>query len=286
MLTLKINNHRIKMPNLASEISLDKGCQIMELVVEKEPTLNSKIAIISLLSKLDVSVIIKHFEEDSINLIYDKIELITPKRVKFYKTFELDKTKYGLIDFDNITVEEWGDIEFWLNQGDTWYTHLADVILIMFRPIKSRKNTLNNVFKNISSRLFFKVLKPLWIKCYKVVPFTQDLYRNKTTFMDKLDFEFGYGVLNYLNEFKSILRKEYPLLYMTDEQFEELKKEEEIEEKQLVFSEIWGYYHLVSEVSENLFERDAWYGKPLREFFKFLSYTKQKNLYELRSNGK
>ena len=36
---------------------------------------------------------------------------------------------------------------------------------------------------------------------------------------------------------------------------------------------------------DNVFERDAWYKKPVKEYYKYLVYKKQKFLYELR-NGK
>jgi hypothetical protein len=293
MITLRILGHKVKMPNKLNEIPMGQGIQIMNIIGEKgvEPDLKTKLSIISLLTNIDVTLLI-HFEESSINEIYSKFEFFKPElHFQFYKTFKVKGRTFGMLDFDNITVREWADIEFWLSEGDDPFTHLGDLTSIIFRPVEDlkqsrRNNSMANIFLNIKTELFYRPFKPKFYKEYKIEKLKEDHIGNSEFFLQHLDFEFGYGIFYFITEFKKILRSEYKLLFKTDEQIKnEAEDPYKAQEEMKEFSDWWGFYHLVSEVSENLFERDAWWNKPLREFYKFLSYNKQKALYEKNGKG-
>jgi len=286
MITLNVRNKKYKMPSKLSEIPLEEGIQIMEQIGFKEPDLQVKTSIIGMLSKIDVDIL-QHFEPDSIEEIYSKLE-ISEKQVvslRFLKTFKLNGIEYGMMDLNNPTVEEWGDLEFWMSEGEFPFTHLGELLSVMFRPVNVKYKTLKNILLNGYGFLRYRKIIPMSFKSYELEDIKDEHLKNGDTFMTDLDFNFGYAAFNHVLNVKENLRKEYKILFKTDEQIDAQKndpfREDEIKDAK-DFGDWWGFYHLVSECSENLFERDAWFNKPLREFYKYLSYNKQKQYY----NGK
>lgn len=280
MIILKIGKHRIKMPNKASEISLEKGIQIMNLILEHTPTFQDKIGIISLLSNLDLSIIEK-FSEASIENIYSKIEFIHGNFfVRIYKNFKLKGITYGMVDFNDLTVKEYADIDFYLDEGNDIYENLDKIMAILYRPIKSKTQTLRNILLNIILNLRFKGVVPVKYKNYTIVPYTND--KHSSIFLKHTQFEIGFGAIHEYFKFKDQLQKEYKLLFKTEEQEEEIKKLQGKKE----FHEIWGYYYVINEISKDIFERDEWWNKNIRELMKYLTFMKQKTLTEMRNGGR
>ena len=204
------------MPNKASEISLEKGIQIMNLLLEHTPTSQDKIAIISLLSNLDISII-SQFSENSIEKIYSKIEFINGNFfVPIYRTFKLKGTVYGLVDFNALTVKEYADIDFYLDEGNDIYENLDKIMAILYRPIQTKTQTLKNILLNIILKLRFKGVVPIKYKNYKIVPYTDD--KHSSIFLKHTQFEIGFGAIHEYFKFKDRLQKEYKLLFKTEEQ--------------------------------------------------------------------
>jgi hypothetical protein len=286
MIKLKIGKHKVKMASLLSEIPLYKGLEIMGLLQEKEPSLVDKISIISLLSDLDVNII-SLFEDKSIDLIYSKLEF-SKKQVatKFFSSFRLNGTTFGLKNFDEMTVREWGDIEFWLQEGDTSFINLSKILAVVYRPIISKKRTLQNILNNMATSLLYKKVVPKRFKSFQIDSL-KDIHANNAQQFDKeLDFSFAWGVLLYIFSYTQQIKSEYSILFKTDEQLKEIeedpfKGDPNIKE----FGQVWGMYHTVISISENIIERDIWLEKPLKEFYKYLSYLKQKNIYD-QKNGR
>lgn len=280
MIILKIGKHRIKMPNKASEISLEKGIQIMNLILEHQPTLKDKMGIISLLSNLDLSIIEK-FSEASIENIYSKIEFIHGNFfVRIYKNFKLKGITYGMVDFNDLTVKEYADIDFYLDEGNDIYENLDKIMTILYRPIKSKTQTLRNILLNIILNLRFKGVVPVKYKNYTIVPYTND--KHSSIFLKHTQFEIGFGAIHEYFKFKDQLQKEYKLLFKTEEQEEEIKKLQGKKE----FHEIWGYYYVINEISKDIFERTEWWNRNIRELMKYLTFMKQKTLTEMRNGGR
>lgn len=268
------------MPNKASEISLEKGIQIMNLILEHTPTFQDKIGIISLLSNLDLSIIEK-FSEASIENIYSKIEFIHGNFfVRIYKNFKLKGITYGMVDFNDLTVKEYADIDFYLDEGNDIYENLDKIMAILYRPIKSKTQTLRNILLNIILNLRFKGVVPVKYKNYTIVPYTND--KHSSIFLKHTQFEIGFGAIHEYFKFKDQLQKEYKLLFKTEEQEEEIKKLQGKKE----FHEIWGYYYVINEISKDIFERDEWWNKNIRELMKYLTFMKQKTLTEMRNGGR
>jgi len=279
MITLIINNKKVKMPNKLSEIKLSEGIQILEMISDKEPDLNIKKSIISLLSKLSIDVI-KHIKEESIIEIYDKFEFSKEEELEltYYPIFKLNGVKFGMIDFDNINVKDYADIEFWLNEGEYPFSYMGKLMSYVFKPIHRENKSFKNILINIINRIRYKNMVPLSLTKYKLKESDEE-YEN--LFLDNLDFNFGYAILSYIYTFKMNIKNEYKLLFKTDEEIDqELNDPLRATKHEKSFTDIWGMYSIINDISENLFERDAWFNKPLRELYKYLSYNKQKKLIE------
>ena len=281
MINLKIGKHKVKMPSKLSEIPLYKGLEIMGFLQDKEPSLLDKISIISLLSDLDVDIICL-FEDRSIEKIYDRLEFSKREvQTKFLSSFKLNGTVFGLKNFNEMTVKEWGDIEFWIQEGETPFIYLANILSVVYRPIIFKKRTVKFILNNILNRILYRKVIPKRYKSFEIEPLNDKHILNADRFETDIDFSFAWGILLYIYEYTQDLKSQYPSLFRTDEELEEIEKDPlkgdpDIKE----FGDIWGMYHVVLSVSENIFERDAWLEKPLKEFYKYLSYLKQKNIYD------
>lgn len=277
MIKLRIGKHTRSMPNLFKEIPLWKGSQIMEYL-KPNPSIEDKVLMISLLSDID-PLIIQEFTDESIDTIWSKTDFHKNLILStFYKSFKLKGQLYGLIDISNLTVKDYGDIEFWLAQGDSPFSYLDKIMETVYRPIIHKNTSPKNILSNIILRIKYRGLVPKILSSYILGEHTVD---SSEIFKKHLDFSFGYGVLNYiLQEFKKI-KDEYKLLF--PEKIEDEYEETENNEKD--FSNMWGIYYVIVNVSQNLFERDAWMNKPIRELFKYLTFRKQENIYNGRRNN-
>lgn len=266
------------MPNRVSEISLSMGIEIMELLEDHTPTLQDKISVISMLSKTDPALISLIYEE-SIEDLWNRIEFVSSKsfQINLHRTFRLKGRTYGLKNLEELSVREYSEIEFYLDEGNTPYENLGEVLSVLYRPIVSKTRSPLFILLNIINRLRYKIVVPLFYKNYQIEDFTDAHLKNAEDFYAYCDFQMGYGALNLLYIYKKQLSEDYKLLFSTVEQREEELKLTKSEKE---FGDIWGFYYLVTENSQNIFEREAWWGKPLREFYKFLAYNKQKSVYQ------
>ena len=278
MITFHDKRTKIKMPQRLDEIPLEQGIQIMELIGDEEPSFVLKVSIIAMLSGLDAGRLAK-IKPEVINTIFNHLEIGDKREIllRFMKTFSLKKKEFGILDFDNITVREYGEIEFWMGEGDYSFSKLAEMMCVIFRPIKRRNKSIKNILLNTKNKIFFKTLIPLSCKRYEIEDYKDDHLKNKELFMEHLDFNFGYSVLQYVLKFKVQLRDEYTSLFKSDEQLE-LERDDPMPGDPNIkdFADIWGFYHIIDEFSADIFERDRYWKMPLREFYKYLTYRKQK----------
>ena len=274
-----------RIPNNLSEINLNMGIQIMEALGNEKPDLGTKASIIALLSDQEPDYVIDIYGAQNIDIIYSKLEFNFEKEIiiRFLKTFKLKGTNFGMMNYETMTVREYAEIEFWLNEGEYPFSYLAEMMTIIFRPISRGNRSLKNILRNIYSKIRWRSVSPRNYLDYQIEDPNDKYLKYADDFLEHIDFNFGYGVLNHYMEYKNKLRKEYQILFKTDDQIENELEDEFKAEREKEFADWWGYYHLVNECSENIFERDAWYQKPLREFFKYLSYNKQKSLYDGRT---
>jgi len=284
MITLGLYGHKIKMPSELNEITLDKGIQIMGAFDQEPiPSLNTKMAIISLMSNIPV-LSIANWDDETIAAIWSKLPFERDMlEVNHLLCFKLKGTLYGMKTLDSLTVKELAQIDFYLNEGDTAYQYLGHIIATLFRPITLKNNSLKNILRNITIKLFIKGVSPRIYDKYEIEPLTDNSEELAETFLYNLDFNFGYSLINAIYDYKREMRDAYPILFKVEEEVKD--EEEEVEEKNDTpeFEDIWSWYHLVTSVSKDLFEREAWWERPVTHFYKYLSYLKQQNAYNQRN---
>lgn len=278
MLKLNINGKRIKIPSSFNEINLEKGMEIMDIITKENLTLNDKILIISILTGFNLSFV-KEFEESTIDLIYSKLNLeVENTELLYFPVFKLSKTKFGLLNLDKITLHEWETIQFLLNNNDNIFKCLDLLCCIFFRPIEQYNKSFKNILFNIILNIFYKNLVPLQLKSYVVEDLKEDHFKYKDLFRIKLSFNFGLSVVNFIGNLNLKYKDEYPQLYYNET--EETNDEEKSEKPKKSFEDIWGFYHIINSISENIFEKDEWRKRDVTEFFKYMCYLKDKNLKE------
>lgn len=280
MIIVNIQNIKLKLPNKLHELSLEKGIQIQEAIETNTLDDSLKISTLAMLMNVEVELI-QLINTSDMRDLFDKIEFITKDNnlAHFYNTFKLKGVEYGIVNMSDITVREYGEIEFYLNEGETYFSHLHKIASILYRPIIQKNKNLHHILINGYNKIIHKNLKPLFYKSYEISKFKETDLSRSSLFAAHLDFGFGYLVLNAVLNFKDSLRESYSLLYKSDEQLD-LELEDQFKaEKILEFGDIWGMYHILLEISKDLFERDYWLEKPVGELFKYLSYNKQKQLY-------
>jgi len=281
MLNLIYGKRKIRVPNRLVELPLYKGIEIFDHLQKiKEPGLPDKISIISLVSGLDVDILMD-FTEETIEEIWRKMEISKDNfTCNYFSLFSLDGQLYGLKDFKDLTVREYADIEFYLSEGDTPFSNIHKILGVLFRPVVYKKRTLKNVLKNIIIGLFYRNVKPIDLKAYRISEYNEAETADEE-FLKRLDFSFGYGVLLAVTKYINSIKENYPILFRE----RETEEAEEGDNRFLEFEEIWGFYHLLHSITSGVIERDIWLGKPIKELMTYLSYLKQKSIYD-RKHGK
>jgi hypothetical protein len=280
VITIQINDQKIKIASELSEIQLWKGQQIMSLLDGATPSMINKKSIIALLSDIDILLVTK-FDDESIDNIWKLLPFERDTQLVLWETFKLKGTLYGLKPLDTLTVREFAQIDYYLSEGETAYDYVANIIATLYRPITKRNKSLRHILFNIKSKLIFRGVSPRVYKSYEVEELKDEHDKNAEMFINKVDFNFGFGLIYLITHFTSDLRKKYPIIYKTDEQNEaaaELKDKNSAPE----FEDIWGYYSIVDSISSSLEERLQWWEQPLTHFMKYLSYVKQKGAYKER----
>lgn len=262
------------MPSKIDEVSLSKGVMIMENL-RNEPDLIAKMSIIALLTNIDVTLI-SNIEDDSIEEIWRRTDF-SGKRLKaqFFKTFKVGNKLYSLVNLDDLSVKDYAEIEYLISEGISPFSNIHKIIETIYRPVIHKNTSPKNILLNIIWRIRYKGIIPQSYDKVKLGPIDENL---GNLLLDKADFSFGYGVLSHIGEVFSKLKSEYKLLFP-----EKIEDEYEVEdENETEFANMWGLYGVIISISNDLFERDAWYNKPVRELFKYLTYQKQKTIYDGR----
>lgn len=281
MIILEINNTSIKIPSTIDEVSLSMGVELIHFVTSKTPSYNEKISILSTLSNLDISILLRISEKD-INKIYDNIQFLKLEDapVTIYKSFYLDKTLYGMLDLKKMTVNDYANIDFYLSESEYPLEHLDKIISVLYRKITHKKQSVRNILINKANKLFFKNLIPAFFKEYEIEEYKEDSLDYKI-FAKKLSLGFAIGVYHMLMEEREKIINEFPLIFKNMEIPEEDKDQYDdidITPINKSFEQTWGMLHIISTLSSDLFERTEWLKRPIRELFTYFSYYNAKIL--------
>jgi hypothetical protein len=280
MINLIYGKTKLRIPNRLVELPLYKGVEIFDHLQKiEEPKLVDKISIIGLISGLDVDILMA-FTEETIDDIWNKMEISKDHYVcNYFSLFSLDGQLYGLKDFKELTVKEYADIEFAMSEGDTPFSNIHKIMGILFRPVVYKKRTLKNVLKNIIVGFFYRNVKPIDLKTYRIEEYDETKTAEEV-FLKRLDFSFGYGVLLAVTKYIESIKESYPILF-----HEKTEETEDADNRFLEFDEIWGFYGLLMKITnKDIIQRDVWLSKPIKELLTYLSYLKQLSIYEARTH--
>lgn len=285
-------NNTLTMPNELEEISIAQGKEIMSILdkTKFKPNRIAKGNIISILSGLPFRIVDK-IDNKGIDDIYDQLPFSKDKISGYIPdTFRLKRTLYGRVNMNHLTVKEYAEIMFWVNEGDDHYQHLGKILATIYRPIVSKNKNIHHILKNIAIKLFHKWklkhrrISPRIYKSYTIEPLNDFHEQNSKLFEEHFDFQIGYSVINgLLSNYNKDLKSTYPILFkVASDSDTDSDSDADTDNSVPELDDIYGMYHTICTLSTNLFERDAWWDKPLTHLMKYLTYLKQLNAYEKR----
>lgn len=276
MITININKKKFKLPTSLYELTYEQGITIEEYKKLLGNTIVSKKAILSYLMGCSDEIIDSVVEEE-IDILYGKLDYLNDaSKIYLYKTIKIKGKVYGLINFEDLTVEELGAIERVLSDNiDNSVLALPTICAIMYREVLTTKRTFkqrlfpsNGIEYNCNSY----VLKPFNIKAQNS---SIDLFE------DNLNYGILLSVLAHFIDYKDKLSKKYWLLYSTKET-DEYEVDDSVKSISSI-SDIWGIYHQLMIISDNNQESvDYWKRQTVDKLFTYLSYLKQLNEYKNR----
>lgn len=275
-----INKKEYTLPNFEN-ISLNKGIEIEE---QLELFADSQVDNI----RSAVSLLLDCPYDELEKVVDNQVQLIFENHIAFDSTIAInqlpniiliDNKLYGKIDYDSIDVRQYGDIDTYLEEGQLKY--LSKILTILYRPVKL---SFRSIYINIRY-LFNRGIKLIYSDMkYETVDYVEDdCLKNVEQFERYIYWHLAKSMLfNYLN-FKKELLIEYDFI-REQEQVEEQEDEVEITKDESIASN-WQFYHFIQQVSNNnIVEFDYWLSKPIRHFFKKLSYMLDVNYMENKNN--
>jgi len=285
MIELIVNKKtKIRVPSKFKELRLSAGVEVIKYYGEKEDnlTLDDKIIIISTLCNLEPDIFMG-MTAQTIEDVFKHLEFFKKEEqtFMFFKSFKLNGTVYGLLDYDKLTVHEYADIDFYLSEGEHPLENLDKIMTVLFRPIVNKKQSVIFILKNILSSVFFKGIIPKEYRSYEIKEYSENDANTAQIF--GRDMDMGFAIAAYQNMLAERIKisDDFPTIFKSE--ISEGDKDQYDEEtpgtpknKGKSLGEIWGLFHYVSELSNSLDERERWYKKHIREFFTYLSYHNQK----------
>lgn len=279
MFKFKVEGQIYQLPQTPYEVAYSQGIQIREL----EKTFGGinygyKLNVLQMLSGCDR---LGEVVEEEINAIFNGLPLFSGDAgVMISEVILMNGKKYGLINLDEITLQEWMDIENLLSNADDMHAVSSSLAAILYRPICSVKKS--RITRLINLRIRF--LKSKFIKPYACLDYEVKGYdlKESDSRVDEVEkcFSWGHAVscLAYYINWKQDLAKRYHLVFPEPEPKKE-GEEEEIK-KAPTMGEIWGAYHQLGLMTERDLEKINYYkSRPMNEVMYLLSYCIQDNEY-------
>lgn len=250
-----------------SEISLFKASMALPFFTQKID-LELKRELLALISEIPIIIILSMTESDIDSLI---------NRVNFSKYdlsfgYRLGDDVYKLMDFEELTVQEYGQLSYYLS-GENIYAEIPNVLNVIFKRVDSYKG---NILYNMISSIYNTNVVPLKIKNYKLSSVQSD---NTHLFNKHIDGALALNLVNSYLEWCDKLKSQYTLLWPSVVVIPEEELDEEVEvtasiNEPLKLLEKWGIYHIIATISSSLSEREEWRQRTVRELLEYLTYLK------------
>jgi hypothetical protein len=281
MIIITIQGTEYKLPTNVRELSIAKGVEI-DLLKEKypEPNIKYKCRVLSLL--LDAPLeLIRQCDEGQINVIIDHLPYIRDDiKTYFSHSFTLLGKDYSLIDLSALTVEEYTDIDSYLEQSI--HQNISNILSVLYRPVIKEKMDIISITRRMVSRWYTQAIAKDY-QNEKVIPLSEDEHKERAQLFESY-LNWGGAramVLSYLS-FKEDLLREFKLIDEPNQDEESDIEEPEVQRRgKNSLSELWGLYHVLEVVSNgNVIEQEKWLKKPIRHLLTKLYYLRQKSVIE------
>lgn len=209
-----------------------------------------------------------------ISLLYRTLRTLQNNvSVKYSDSFYLDGKEFSVIDFDSMSVQQFADIDYFISQDV--YQQLPNIINVLLRPVVNK--TSESTYLNIINSKRSKSNKGVFASSNKSQILDNSDKDNTQFFKDNLPF---FNAQIILSQFFKWKKEQYEAFGIIKEDNEEevIELEEgdeliEVKSDEQSISEIWGYYHLIQQVSNgSVVERDIWLQKNIKELWKLLIY--------------
>jgi hypothetical protein len=261
MVILNIKDRKINLPTLGSEIPFTTGEDI-HWAWQETASVENKISILSMLTGLPPEIVNK-IDDNSLSVCWNKIDFISRPSARWISTFRLHGCDYGYFNPEEMTVREYGDIDYCLSNQD-W----GGVLSIVYRPIIYKKsvNYINTV-----RRLIYRPVVPIHYDYYEVQPYIPDTNKQLASY---LTWDIGLAAVIKTLDWKRKLSSRFPHLFEEPGQ----EEQEDMDPSTPGLGETWGIYAVLAELTNGLkSEMDLWLTKPIQEFFVYWSYMVHKN---------
>lgn len=281
MINLNIKGARYSLPQTHYEITHTQGLKIRELEkVFGGINYGYKVNVLEMLSGCDR---LKEVVKEEINTIYDHLPLFSDKvSVQLPGVVLMNEKRYGLVDLDNISLQEYMDIEQLFNNTDDYYSIASSLSAILYRPISVVKHSFTTRILNLRLKTF----KTQFIKPYAHVSYNIEDYNLNASGerVEEVEECFSWGhclsCLSYYLNWKNKLAEKFYLVFPKSDKEEEQANTQE--KKILGIGEIWGMYHQLALMTDrNLKEIDYYESRPVMKVMKHLSYCVQDNRSKL-----
>lgn len=260
MFTVTINENQVYncIDNI-SELTLKQVTYTLPLFTKKLD-LELKKELLALISNIPIEIIVC-MDESSVDSIINRVQY---KKDDLSLGYKIEGKIFRVKNFEDLTVQEYGQLSYYLIDTNL-YKNIPQIVNVLLKRVSKYKG---NILYNIGIFLLGRSkVKPIRFKSYSLVNEIED---NIDLFNRSIDGALAFSIINSYLEWCNKLKKEYSLVYGKDI--------EEEEEEQVVSKsdplERWGVYHIVSNISSSLMEREEWRKRSVRELLEYLTYLK------------
>lgn len=129
---------RYNLPTQWSEVSISQYAKLMKVlendtINEIELLVRTLEALLDIDAKLLVKVPLKYLKE-----VYIELEPLTKEMPsnELKRVIEIDNIEYGFVNFDNLTLGEFADLDNYLQDA---YNNMDSIFAVLYRPVTKRK---------------------------------------------------------------------------------------------------------------------------------------------------
>lgn len=141
MVKIEIEGKEYKVPSKWEEINIKQYQKMLKLAENATSTISGRVKVFQLLSGIDMKLI-SGFSIDQFNQIMNKFEFVTQEMPKLeekdvrQKEFIIKKKKYKLMNFEELTLGEWVDLDILMNSP---IDNLHNIMAIMLKHPKEKE---------------------------------------------------------------------------------------------------------------------------------------------------